>query len=72
MRSRVAVSLLLAVPLIVAGPADATQPVAEPCQRMERIDVPGEAGNHVDGLYDDHPDRLRPILPCYREAFVAM
>lgn len=31
-----------------------------------------EAGNHVDGLYDDHPDRLRPILPCYRAAFVAM
>ncbi|MQA63249.1 MAG: tannase/feruloyl esterase family alpha/beta hydrolase, partial [Actinophytocola sp.] len=31
-----------------------------------------DAGTHVDGLYDDHPDRLRPILPCYREAFVAM
>lgn len=31
-----------------------------------------EAGNHVDGLYDDHPQRLRPILPCYRAAFVAM
>ncbi|MGH3457577.1 tannase/feruloyl esterase family alpha/beta hydrolase [Aeromicrobium sp.] len=31
-----------------------------------------EDGNHVDGLYDDHPDRLRPILPCYRTAFVAM
>jgi pimeloyl-ACP methyl ester carboxylesterase len=31
-----------------------------------------EAGNHVDGLYDDYPQRLRPILPCYRAAFVAM
>ncbi|TGA97079.1 tannase/feruloyl esterase family alpha/beta hydrolase [Streptomyces palmae] len=29
-------------------------------------------GNHVDGLYDSHPDRLRPILPCYRSAFDAL
>ncbi|GHK01985.1 tannase/feruloyl esterase family alpha/beta hydrolase [Streptomyces sp. NPDC003753] len=26
-------------------------------------------GTHVDGLYDSYPDRLRPILPCYRAAF---
>ncbi|CAL9588531.1 hypothetical protein SUDANB6_05210 [Streptomyces sp. enrichment culture] len=26
---------------------------------------------HVDGLYDAHPDRLRPIPPCYRSAFDA-
>jgi fermentation-respiration switch protein FrsA (DUF1100 family) len=31
-----------------------------------------EAGNHVDGLYDDHPRRLRPILPCHRRAFQAL
>jgi Tannase and feruloyl esterase len=31
-----------------------------------------KAGNHVDGLYNDHPRRLRPILPCYRAAFKAM
>ena len=31
-----------------------------------------EGGNHVDGLYDEHPDTLRPILPCYREAFEAL
>ncbi|MEA2448962.1 MAG: hypothetical protein QOG63_894, partial [Thermoleophilaceae bacterium] len=31
-----------------------------------------EHGNHVDGRYDLFPDRLRPILPCYRTAFVAM
>jgi hypothetical protein len=31
-----------------------------------------EQGNHVDSLYDDHPDRLRPILPCYRAAFLAL
>ncbi|ELS51557.1 tannase/feruloyl esterase family alpha/beta hydrolase [Streptomyces viridochromogenes] len=29
-------------------------------------------GTHVDGLYDIHPDRLRPILPCYRSAFDAL
>lgn len=29
-------------------------------------------GNHVDGLYPTHPDLLRPMLPCYRTAFVAM
>lgn len=28
-----------------------------------------EGGTHVDSLYDQYPDRLRPILPCYREAF---
>lgn len=31
-----------------------------------------EAGNHVDGLYDQYPDKLRPILPCYRTAFEAL
>jgi hypothetical protein len=31
-----------------------------------------EGGNHVDGLYDVHPDRLRPIGPCYLSAFTAM
>jgi predicted esterase len=31
-----------------------------------------EHGNHVDGRYDLFPDRLRPILPCYRTAFGAL
>jgi hypothetical protein len=31
-----------------------------------------EGGNHVDGLYDEFPTRLRPMLPCYRGAFNAM
>ncbi|GAB2730229.1 tannase/feruloyl esterase family alpha/beta hydrolase [Streptomyces bullii] len=31
-----------------------------------------EGGTHVDGLYDSYPDRLRPILPCYRSAFDAL
>jgi hypothetical protein len=30
------------------------------------------AGTHVDGLYDTHPDLLRPILPCFRAAFAAL
>ncbi|MGW3247466.1 tannase/feruloyl esterase family alpha/beta hydrolase [Streptomyces sp. NPDC001070] len=31
-----------------------------------------EGGTHVDGLYNAYPDRLRPILPCYRRAFEAL
>jgi hypothetical protein len=31
-----------------------------------------EGGNHVDGLYDAYPDRLRPILPCFQTAFTAL
>jgi len=31
-----------------------------------------EDGTHVDGLYDSHPARLRPMLPCYRAAFDAL
>ncbi|ADJ47689.1 hypothetical protein AMES_5864 [Amycolatopsis mediterranei S699] len=28
-----------------------------------------EGGNHVDGLADAFPDRLRPLGPCFRTAF---
>ncbi|MGH3389742.1 MAG: tannase/feruloyl esterase family alpha/beta hydrolase [Actinomadura sp.] len=31
-----------------------------------------EGGNHVDGLYDTFPDRLRPLLPCFHTAFTAL
>jgi hypothetical protein len=31
-----------------------------------------DAANHVDGLYDAHPTRLRPLLPCMRTAFTAL
>ena len=31
-----------------------------------------QGGNHVDQLYDEFPDRLRPIAPCYRDAFIAL
>jgi hypothetical protein len=29
-------------------------------------------GNHVDGLYDAFPASLRPMLPCYRDAFAQL
>ncbi|TDQ05548.1 3HB-oligomer hydrolase 3HBOH [Labedaea rhizosphaerae] len=29
-------------------------------------------GNHVDGLVDAYPDRLRPLAPCFRSAFSAL
>lgn len=31
-----------------------------------------EDGTHIDGLQDRYPQRLRPILPCYRAAFDAL
>ena len=31
-----------------------------------------EDGNHVDGLYDAFPVVVRPVLPCYRDAFAAL
>ncbi len=31
-----------------------------------------EAGNHVDGLYNQYPTRLRLLLPCHRTAFEAL
>ncbi|MFE0640964.1 tannase/feruloyl esterase family alpha/beta hydrolase [Streptomyces sp. NPDC058877] len=31
-----------------------------------------EGGTHTDALADVFPDRLRPLAPCYREAFSAL
>jgi hypothetical protein len=31
-----------------------------------------EDGTHVDGLYDSYPDRLRPMLPCFRDAMAVL
>jgi hypothetical protein len=36
--------------------------------RYYRID----GGNHADGLVDRFPDRLRPLAPCFRTAFVEL
>ena len=29
-------------------------------------------GNHVDDRHDTFPTEIRPILPCYREAFLRL
>ena len=39
--------------------------------RLHRYYVVAD-GNHVDGLYDAFPTVVRPILPCYRDAFAAL
>ena len=39
-----------------------------PLQRYYTI----ENGNHFDSLHDRFPDRVRPMLPCYRAAFEAL
>ncbi|MFE6157894.1 tannase/feruloyl esterase family alpha/beta hydrolase [Streptomyces sp. NPDC056486] len=31
-----------------------------------------EGGTHVDSLFDTFPDKLRPLVPCHRSAFMAM
>ncbi|GAA5037755.1 hypothetical protein HNP84_003194 [Thermocatellispora tengchongensis] len=31
-----------------------------------------EGGTHVDSLYAAHPARIRPLLPCFRDAFTAL
>lgn len=31
-----------------------------------------EDGDHIDGLYDQFPNQLRPVLPCFRSAFTAL
>jgi len=40
-------------------------------QRLHRYYVI-EDGNHVDGLVDAYPTRLRAMLPCYRDAFTVL
>ena len=39
--------------------------------RVYRYNVIGK-GNHVDSYYDNNKDKLRPILPCHRDAFKAL
>jgi hypothetical protein len=28
-----------------------------------------EGGSHCEGIYGQHPNLLRPMLPCFRQAF---
>jgi hypothetical protein len=80
--SRVALTGRIRKPLItLQGTLDTLLPISQDSDvyarmvrshggdfRYYRID----GGNHVDGLYDTYPDRLRPILPCFRAAFTAL
>ncbi|MFF6978489.1 tannase/feruloyl esterase family alpha/beta hydrolase [Streptomyces sp. NPDC008343] len=79
--ARVALTGRIARPLITLhGDLDALLPkAADSDVYAHMIDASGRGplhryftiagGTHVDGLYDTYPDRLRPILPCYRSAF---
>jgi len=69
--------------LTLHGDLDALLPIATDSDVYTRMIRDSGAGNlsryyvigkgtHVDSLYDDNPSLLRPILPCYREAFTAM
>ena len=82
--ARVALTGRIGKPLITLhGDLDALLPKAADSDVYARmIDARGRGvlhryytvrgGTHVDGLYDTYPDRLRPILPCYRSAFDAL
>jgi Tannase and feruloyl esterase len=69
--------------LTVQGSLDALLPPATDSNVYDRlIDRAGRGrlhryyriagGNHVDGLYDTYPDKLRPLLPCARTAFTRL
>lgn len=81
---RLALSGRIARPLLtVHGTLDALIPIGPgsdtyarlvekarrgPLHRSYRI----VGGNHTDGLYAAHPDLVRPLLPCVRDAFDAL
>ncbi|MGW0551455.1 tannase/feruloyl esterase family alpha/beta hydrolase [Streptomyces altiplanensis] len=81
---RVALTGRIGKPLITLhGDLDTLLPIATGSDVYERM-VTGqgrsrlhryytvEGGTHVDSLYDTYPERLRPVLPCYRSAFTAL
>ena len=39
--------------------------------RMARL-YEVEGGSHFEDRYGQHPDLLRPMLPCFRDAFEAL
>lgn len=65
--------------LTVHGTADVLLPISQSSDvyaamtpdRLHRY-YRVEQGTHVDGLVDAYPDRLRPLAPCHRSAFVAL
>lgn len=82
--AKVALTGRIGKPLVTLhGDLDTLLPVSTGSDRYARmIDGRGRGGlhryyrvqdgTHTDGLYDTYPDRLRPILPCYRSAFDAL
>ena len=68
--------------LTLHGTLDALLPIRDTAAWVEKVRAAGKGdmhryyvvdqGTHVDSLAADFPDRLRPILPCYRAAFLAM
>ncbi|WP_394435809.1 tannase/feruloyl esterase family alpha/beta hydrolase [Streptomyces sp. SGAir0957] len=82
--ARVALTGRIGKPLItLQGDLDTLLPIATDADVYRRmVDARGRGrlhrtytiqdGTHTDGLYDTFPDRLRPILPCYRDAFNAL
>ncbi|WP_406864861.1 tannase/feruloyl esterase family alpha/beta hydrolase [Streptomyces sp. HUAS MG47] len=82
--SRIALTGRIGRPLITLhGDLDTLLPISTDSDVYARmIDARGRGalhryytvadGTHADGLYDTFPDRLRPILPCYRSALTAL
>ncbi|GAC1361022.1 MAG: tannase/feruloyl esterase family alpha/beta hydrolase [Herpetosiphon sp.] len=82
--ARVSLSGNIGKPMLTLhGTLDSLLPIAvdsDVYNRMIRTAGKGElhryyvidAGNHVDSYYDKYPDKLRPMLPCYRVAFDAL
>ncbi|MFC9392802.1 tannase/feruloyl esterase family alpha/beta hydrolase [Streptomyces sp. NPDC057027] len=82
--AKVALTGRIGKPLITLhGDLDTLLPISTDSDVYDRmIDARGRGvlhryytvqdGTHTDGLYDTYPDRLRPILPCYRSAFDAL
>ncbi|GAB1642250.1 tannase/feruloyl esterase family alpha/beta hydrolase [Krasilnikovia sp. MM14-A1259] len=82
--ARIALTGRIRRPLITLhGTLDALLPISQDSDVYARMVRAGhrerifryyriDGGNHVDGLYDAYPDRLRPILPCFRSAFTAL
>lgn len=82
--SKVALTGRIGKPMLTLhGDLDALLPIATDSDVYARmIDAAGRGGqhryyvigggNHVDSRYDRYPQQLRPMLPCYRDAFSAL
>lgn len=63
---RIALTGRIGKPLLTLhGTLDVLLPIARDYYRIED-------GTHTDALVDVFPDRLRPLTPCHRSAFVAL